>query len=94
MGSFESHPVPQLPINVAPDVVSFHYVSSMEASILFRVLSKRVTPTADELRAMWPKNDKDSGPYSRWRFKSDEELGRLHTFLTSEVHVKSPKTCT
>ena len=81
---------------VAPHVISFHYVSSMECALLYQLLSRSNTdppPSEQQLRDMWPKNDKDAGHYARWRFHSDEESARLHKFLTTEVKVNSPTSC-
>jgi hypothetical protein len=80
----------QQPISIARDVISFHYVSELEASLLYRILSKEVSVSSkEELIKVWPKNDKEAGPYARWRFHNDEEVANLFHHLTQYITVKS-----
>jgi hypothetical protein len=79
---------------VSSDVVSFHYVSQLESTLLYNLLCKcislghlEITPTS--LQSMWPHNDKDAGHYSRWKFISDQEVNVLLWFLLEHARIRN-----
>lgn len=83
---------------VSNTLVSMHYISQLEATILFNILSKTVARegvqlSESALRSLWPHNDKDAGHYSRWKFICDEEVRTLLWFLTEHVHVLNSTKC-
>lgn len=87
--AFEQGAVPSVgPLPVARDVISFHYVSPAEASLLFRMLSgsSRVDGPA-ELQLQWPKGG-DIGPYAHplSDIRTAESLYRL----LSQTQVQRP----
>lgn len=86
----------QQPIAVSSDLVSLHYVSHVESTLLYRALSGHAVATLDltastlrdltpeGLLRQWPSTDADVGAYSR-KLKGPEEAGLVLDFLRSVV---------
>lgn len=79
-----------VPIPVARDVVSFHYISQKESELLYKVLSKQILIESwEELQEAWPKaGTTEVGVYSRARFHDNSEIKRLHEFVTKYVLIE------
>lgn len=75
----------QVPIKVAPDVVSFHYVSQAESTLLYQMLSRQIRFSSSEaLMRAWPSSDKEVGHYSR-KFKDVAEAENVLAFINQAV---------
>ena len=67
------------------EVISFHYVSEFESQLLYKVLTKKFTPSVHELEQIWPKENRDVGPYAH-RLTNYEDAKLLHEYLVNRFN--------
>lgn len=81
-------------LKIAPDVISFHYVSQMESSLLYHLLSNKyiyngVKINSSQLYTLWPKFENERGPYSR-RLYNEIEASNLLQLICNDIVISSP----
>eukprot|EP01041_Mallomonas_annulata_P001663 gene1663-3214_t len=72
--------------SLAADTISFHYVSSVEARLLYAILSRHMILDAERLFSLWPKTSADVGPYSM-PLADRNESQLLFQFLYQKIKI-------
>jgi hypothetical protein len=94
-----------VPIKIAPDLISFHYISERESTLLYNILhaneKEQSTRTGrehgpsmspDELYDAWPRGNSEVGHYSR-PMRDKDEAATLHRALFDYITVSDGFTC-
>jgi hypothetical protein len=75
-----------LHISLSKAPISFHYVSQVEAMLLYRILSRAWVPTLKEMHDAWPSVPAKIGHYSRG-IADEVEARRVWEYLVSTAKV-------
>lgn len=78
-----------LPIEIAPDVISFHYISQIESQLLHQLLTTNCTNgtlDANDVKLRWPSTSEHLGHYSR-RIRDESEAALIHSVICSHLQL-------